>query len=359
MNICSAKNDPRYRRIEECIPKDYNDVLMLDVDYYVKHFGDIPRMDELSYVDSSKLLKKSINLQSNKNTQYTNTETILDYTHSKTIEEARVKLNTDLHSDLDIDLLQIGKQTIVYSDRRPKMGKLQPVREIDTDNNPEKNRIILTNMMENLSKKLGINFIPITNAQLCSQEWSNRVRNAGLVNAFVYNGDIYINLDNAQLDAPIHELSHILIGNLRFTNPTLYTQLLSIVQELPNFNKLSKQYLDRTQNDILEEIFVTEFAKYAAGYQSEFDKLDEKTLHEITYHMNRTLDTMISGEYSVKNLSVQKILSSSLLDLGALLSSKRMSNLRTSSVSLDQIHRIVNNEKSNLMKKGDLIEECT
>jgi hypothetical protein len=54
----------------------------------------------------------------------------------------------------------------------------------------------------------------------------------------------------------------------------------------------------------LEEIFVTEFAKYAAGYQSEFDKLDEKTLHEITYHMNRTLDTMISGEYSVKNLSV-------------------------------------------------------
>jgi hypothetical protein len=51
--------------------------------------------------------------------------------------------------------------------------------------------------MENLSKKLGINFIPITNAQLCGQEWGNRVRNAGLVNAFVYNGDIYINLDNA------------------------------------------------------------------------------------------------------------------------------------------------------------------
>jgi hypothetical protein len=38
MNTCSAKNDPRYKRIEECIPKGYEDILMLDVDYYVKHF---------------------------------------------------------------------------------------------------------------------------------------------------------------------------------------------------------------------------------------------------------------------------------------------------------------------------------
>lgn len=359
MDICSIKKDPKYTRMQECIPENKNIDLMLDVDYYIKHFGDMPKMDELTYVDSTKLFEKAVHLKRDNNTKYTDTKNLLEYTKAKTIEEAIVKLNTELHPDLDIDLLQIDKQTIVYSERRPKFGKIEQTKDINPNNDPIKNRNVLTKMIESLSRKLGIKFIPITNSQLCSSEWGNRVRNAALVNAFIYNGDIYINVDNAKLDAPIHELSHMLIGNLRFANPILYQQLLSVVEKIPNAPILAKEYLDRTQNDILEEIFVTEFAKYAAGYESEFDNLDEKTLHEINYHMKRGLDTMIAGKYSVKNLSNDNLLSKSLLELGQLLSSKRMSNLRTSSVSLDQIHRIVNNEKSNLLKKGDLIEECT
>ena len=359
MDICSIQKDPRYTRMQECIPENKKIDFMLDVDYYIKQFGDLPKMDELTYVNSTKLFEKSVKLQKDKNTKYTDTQKLLEYTNSSTIEEAIVKLNTELHPDLDIDLLQIDKQTIVYSEERPKFGKIEENEDISTSNDSIKNRQVLTKMIESLSRKLGIKFIPITNSQLCSPEWGNKVRNASLVNAFIYNGDVYINVDNAKLDAPIHELSHMLIGNLRFADPVLYQHLLSMVEKLPNVKMLAREFLDRTQNDVLEEIFVTEFAKYAAGYESEFDNLDKKTLHEINYHMKRGLDTMIAGKYSVKNLSNDNLLSKSLLELGQLLSSKRMSNLRTSSVSLDQIHRIVNNEKSNLLKKGDLIEECT
>jgi len=46
---------------------------MLDVDYYIKQFGDLPKMDELTYVNSTKLFEKSVKLQKDKNTKYTDT----------------------------------------------------------------------------------------------------------------------------------------------------------------------------------------------------------------------------------------------------------------------------------------------
>ena len=37
--------------------------------------------------------------------------------------------------------------------------------------------------------------------------------------AFIYNGNIYINTDNATIDSPIHEMLHIVIGGLSRSNP--------------------------------------------------------------------------------------------------------------------------------------------
>jgi hypothetical protein len=36
---------------------------------------------------------------------------------------------------------------------------------------------------------------------------------------FEYDGEIYINVDRASVDTPIHEMMHLLIGSLRFSNP--------------------------------------------------------------------------------------------------------------------------------------------
>jgi hypothetical protein len=55
------------------------------------------------------------------------------------------------------------------------------------------------------------------------------------VNAFIYNGTIYINTDVAKADAPLHELLHLILGQVRYKNPKLYTQLLDSLTSLPNF----------------------------------------------------------------------------------------------------------------------------
>jgi hypothetical protein len=55
-----------------------------------------------------------------------------------------------------------------------------------------------------------------------NEDFSEFIQDANSVNAFVLNGQIYINMDRASSDAPIHEISHIILGSLKFTNPTMY-----------------------------------------------------------------------------------------------------------------------------------------
>jgi hypothetical protein len=42
-------------------------------------------------------------------------------------------------------------------------------------------------------------------------------------------------MDVADVDAPIHEMSHMLLGSLKYQNRELYTQLIDIAEQLPNY----------------------------------------------------------------------------------------------------------------------------
>jgi hypothetical protein len=75
-------------------------------------------------------------------------------------------------------------------------------------------------------------------------------------------------MDVADIDAPMHEISHLLLGSIKYQNPQLYSQLVGISEQLPNYSELVKNYSNRTRSDINEEIFVTELAKFAANKRS-------------------------------------------------------------------------------------------
>ena len=38
-----------------------------------------------------------------------------------------------------------------------------------------------------------------------------------MVSAFILDGNIIVNSDIASVDAPVHELMHVLLGSLKFT----------------------------------------------------------------------------------------------------------------------------------------------
>lgn len=360
MDVCTIQQTPKYQRMTKCANTEDINLLEFETEFYLSKYGRIPQIDEISFLDSTNLFKVEVNeKKSSSGTTYTDIQNILDYTGANTLEEAIVILNNKLHPDLDIDIVPLGKQALLKYSKKIVNQQIIAIKKSPIKNDPIKNRIILTNMLGDLSRKLGIKFKAITNKELASEQWNGLVSDAKGVNAFIYNGDIYINVDNAKIDAPIHELSHILIGNIRYVDTELYSSLIQLIEKIPNINLLAKQYLNRTQNDILEEIFVSEFSKYLTGQQSIFSKLDPKFTHEIEYYMRRCLDAMLSGKYSINSIPILRVLKSNLLDLGYTLESSKIANSRTSSVDLSAIHRMVNNKKSELLKQGDIIQECS
>lgn len=114
----------------------------------------------------------------------------------------------------------------------------------------------------------GINITYIDNDELIDNVDVNAAK------AFIKNGTIYVNVDNATIDSPIHEMLHLFIGSINFSNPQLFQQLMSIVSDIPNIEERIALFEgSRTMDDILEEIFVEELSKFVTGQNSLFDNL--------------------------------------------------------------------------------------
>lgn len=360
MTSCINKLDPQYQYLQQISDEGVKPF----IDYYVLKFlnekGRYPKVDEIPGMSTVEALIKNAKLREfDEGIKCTETENILNYTGAETIEKANPILNNKLHPDLEVGLTQIGNTVFTSIHKRPSQFNpdIEKI-EVETNNFPIKNSIIINQMLDELSRLYGIKFIPITTKELLSLEWDKIISDAGQVNAFVYNNNIYINTDNARLDAPLHEMSHIILGALRFLDPTLYSHLISQVTTLPNYQFYASQFTGRTENDINEEIFVTQMGKYLAGLESEFESIPSEQLDMMLYHMKRVLDSMIFGQYSVKNLPTASLLKQSLLSLGKKTSSSRFNLSYPSSLELSELHRSLNNTKSDLMKSNDLIQEC-
>ena len=217
--------------------------------------------------------------------------------------------------------------------------------------------LVLNNTLQKLAKLYGINFNTVTDAELNSERWADLMPESRLVNAFIYDGQIYINVDRAKLDAPIHEMLHIFVGSMRFTNPKLYQELIQLSEKFPNYDKLASQFSGKTRNDINEEVFITEVSKHLTGQKSSLTGIDEKLLYEISYNVHRVLDSVLMGTESSKTITDDRLYTLSLKDLAFELNSAIMTNnmppLRDS-----ELHRTLNNMKSDLMKEGKLEEIC-
>jgi hypothetical protein len=100
-----------------------------------------------------------------------------------------------------------------------------PVRTFKQKNNDRLNTIL-----DRLEKLYGVKFHRVTTAHLMQGSFNSIIENATSVNAFILDGEIYINMDRASSDAPIHEISHIILGSLKFTNPNMYYNIVSSVE---------------------------------------------------------------------------------------------------------------------------------
>ena len=312
---------------------------------FVSEYNRFPYLDELPNSNSETNLREVLNIKNNS----AKIQDILSFTGRDTIEEANISINNEFR-DLETEIVPINQEALVSITHRPTITEeAEPVEQDGWVNN----RAVISNAINKLASLYGINFIETNDYQL-SGKVSDRV------NAFILNGDIYINTDHASIDAPLHEMMHLLIGSIRFTNPNLYQNLVSLSTQFPNYQQLAKQYRNRSQNDINEEVFVTEVAKYLSGMKSNLDKMDKKTSYEIGYNIKRVLDTILMGQDSVKTISEDRLYKMSLRELATELSSTSFINTfkGTFNSKDSALHRRLNNEKSDLIKKNELQEVC-
>lgn len=322
---------------------------------YLQNFGRLPRLDELPRSNSTDYLNKELKINKNKATKI---DKILEFTQTETVEDAVISLN-NTYLDTEVTISPIINEAIVDISKRPTK-EYKEIKKIYTpDKNPNMQSII-NNCIDRLNELYGIKVNSISDIELNSKQWKDLIPRDKVAKAFIYNGNIYINVDKATPDSLIHEMMHLLIGSLRFNNINLYNQLINTAESFSSYKYMAKELGNKTRNDINEEIFVTELGKYLAGLPSEIQDLDNNQVYEIDYHIRRALDSILMGDYSTKIFNNINLYNMTFRQVVEEVNSPIMTNqfYGTLNVEGSELHRQLNNTKSQLIKDGRLKEFC-
>ena len=347
MATCVNKNAVEYRTL-----KDRSGISDLELsatcNKFIREHGRFPHLDELKRGNSEPHLKKYLKVNSH---NAVNLQETLDKVGATTTEEAMTKINKE-YSDLETKIIPLNQQAIVEVSHRPTEDV---TKVIAIDQDAEVNSFaVLDQSILKMQDLYGIKINAITDEELKNDKWNERIHDVNFIKGFIYNGEIYVNIDRATVDTPIHEMLHLLVGSIRFTDPKLYSKLLSIVPTFKNYSKLAQEFQGRTQNDINEELFVSELSKYLTGQKSEISKLDN--FYDLTYNVKRVLDTILMGQISAKTISDSRLFNLTLKDIATEVNSIALKNRFQGSRS--EIHRQLTNIKRQLLREGTLQEEC-
>lgn len=210
-------------------------------------FNRMPKLDELPRVNSEPYLEKVLGIKKLSNIRTINTNRLLEYTGTNTVEEANIKLNS-IYKDLEITLTPFQSFTSIEIKHRPSM--YTSVKEpLNIEEFKQDGVTILSKQLDKMQKLYGINIIPISNDEI--QELG--IPNGSQVKGFIKNGNIYINIENSTMDTKVHELMHIFLGGIRYSNPELYFSLVSQVEQLPRYQEFSEDFLIEQEEILMKK----------------------------------------------------------------------------------------------------------
>ena len=213
-------------------------------------------------------------------------------------------------------------------------------------------------LLDRLSDLYGIRFNRVTSSELRLGNFKELIPDATRVNAFILNGEIYINTDNASDDAPIHELSHMLLGSLKSTDYDLYSALVNSVESLDDYDSRLEEFPNRARMDVNEEIFVDMFARH---FTENLElPVDSNLMNKAEYEIKRNIDSAIFPNESTTKVSLDSISNKSfseIMDLfGTSINETTIANAFNGNES--GTNRKLANIKEDLLKQGLLKEYC-
>ena len=317
---------------------------------FLDNHGRLPYLYEIPGSDSTKYLNNHLNIKNHA----TSIQKVLNMTGKETLEEAQIELNRTFR-DVEVELTPITENDVrIYITKRPITREL----EKNVDHSPYvTSGLLFENILHKLQTLNGIQVNAVDSEMIQESELKD-IPGAATAKAFVYNGEIFVNIDLADKDAPIHEMMHIMMGGLRRDDPDLYFSIVSQIADQPFFEEYVAKYPNRTRSDVAEEAFVSEFAKLASFGTSGLSTLDDNTKYELFYNAKRVLDSMVMGYCSVQQISDRRLFNSSLIEICEMVGSELDVNKFRGQLALDNIHRSLANRKQELMENNELEENC-
>lgn len=196
--------------------------------------------------------------------------------------------------------------------------------------------------------------------------------------AFILNGQIYINIDQANSGDLIHEYSHLILGIMKAKNMKQYQDLISIVTKLPDYQMrldlFRNTYKDtRSEIDLQEEIFVTLFGdfignKFSKAYYSQNNDIKNALAYIKDHFVDFTAKAFMLGD-SINTMFTEHIYDMPIRDALSMFGSMLFEQNSPISDELNQqvvILRKTTNLIKSLLKEGKkedpkksyLLENC-
>ena len=352
MDACINTSSAEFRALKESSGlSDFQLEIAID-DYQTEHNGRWPHLDEIAGANSEEYLKNKLKIKENGAAKIGD---ILEATHTESVEDAVIQIN-NTNRDIYTEILPLHEDAIVTVEKRRSYFELNPgeARDLSKVSSP----VFIGQALERLAKGFGIQTIFKTTEELQQEGILDAVPEGTFASAFILDGNIIVNADLASVDAPVHELMHVLMGSMKYTQPDLYYQLVEMSRQLPSYESRAQLYKHRSQSDVDEEVFVEEYAKFLSGIPNEFSNLDPDIVYQLNYEMSRTLDTILNGDHSVRMVPEAIRFGTTLKNLGVMVNSKNMESQYKGYADSAYIARVIGNIKEDLFKSKKLEEIC-
>ena len=221
----------------------------------------------------------------------------------------------------------------------------------------------MVEVADHLGRNYGIKINVVTAREL-ADDFKGVIPYAGRTNAFIYNGEIYLNVDRATTADSLHEFAHLMMGSLKRTNPELYYGLVEQVEQLANYDDKVQAYRNlgdmRAVPDLNEEIFVTEFGNYFAKITNAWFEGKEADLNELGNLFKEKTQKTFQTTDDIKGEKLGKLLNMSIDEIMSEFGSALIGNDLAAGfdMNLATESRTITNLIQKLIKSGHLKEDC-
>lgn len=213
-----------------------------------------------------------------------------------------------------------------------------------------------------LEDRLGVKFT-IMNSDEISSIFDNEYNIYSDKRAFVKDGEIVLNSDLCSFAEPLHELTHVILGEMKINNLNEYKSIINTVVAHPDYNKIAKNYPELSDLDLNEEVFSTIFGEYYAGKirnnsSKEWNKKNKnwftKVINKIKSFFSKLFNINIE-EIDVPDMILMNMSLNDIMDRfgGNILNNKYTDYIDSYNTRYDKIFKdVINN-----INKNELIKE--